>query len=74
MAKDKSSKNNAPIEWKKSEQTAAREILLSISSARTYGDLPEDNDIFLRGSSVINSDLTHSAHSELDGMVDDQSE
>ena len=67
MPKRKDGKNNEPVEWKKREHQAARDILLAVSSARPYVE-PEE-DPFLWGSARVNTDLAQAAQCELDGTV-----
>jgi hypothetical protein len=69
MSKRKDDRNNGPVEWKKRQQQAAREILLAVSSARPYVK-PED-DPFLWGSATVNTDLAQAAQCELDGTVNE---
>jgi hypothetical protein len=69
MSKRKDDKGNAPIEWKKHDRSAAREILLAVSSARPY--IKPEEDPFLWGAEKINTDLALAAQFELDGTAND---
>ena len=73
MPKRKDAKNNDPIEWKKQERQAVREILIAISSAKTRAN-PDELDPFVWGSARVNADLALAAHSELSGVIDQYDE
>jgi hypothetical protein len=68
MAKKKAIKDNDIVRWTKKEKEALREVLLAISSAKSYQK--PDECQFLWGSSAFNTDLARLAQAQLDGTLE----